>query len=157
RWGAGADRAADPRRSKAAGEQGDAGPRRRNRVAGPSAEARPPESRVPRMKRLGSLAEAHAALAALDLDRVKSRGPWSVGDVFAHCAQSIEYAMTGFPILKPWLFQATIGKIALGKFLRQGYMSHAPDAAIPGAPAPEASDARAGLARLKKAIKAFQA
>ena len=84
-------------------------------------------------------------------------GPWSVAQVFSHCAQSIEYSLIGFPLPKPAWFQATIGKLVLRKFLRQGFMSHDVTASIPGAPPPHDADARAALDRLLAAIGKFEA
>jgi Protein of unknown function (DUF1569) len=105
---------------------------------------------------LGSLDEARAALTALDLARLKVTGPWSVGQVLIHCAQSIEYSISGFPRNKPWLFRATVGKLALGVFLRRGYLGHDLAAAIPGAPVPELGEAADALKRLLSAITTFQ-
>ena len=112
---------------------------------------------MPSVTRLASLAEARAELKKLDLQRVTVPGPWSVGQVLVHCAQSIEYSLTGFPRDKPWLFRASVGRLALGKFLRQGYMKHDLQAGIPGAPAPDALEPDAALARLFRAIDGFQA
>lgn len=106
---------------------------------------------------LGSLDEARAALGELDLGRVTVAGPWSIAQVLNHCAQSIEYSISGFPRCKPWLFRATVGKLALGAFLRRGHMSHDLTAAIPGAPALENGEAAAARERLLQAIAAFQA
>jgi hypothetical protein len=106
---------------------------------------------------LASLEEARTALKKLDLDKMTVEGAWSVAQVLAHCAQSIEYSLGGFPRNKPWIFRATVGKIVLGKFLRQGYMRHNRLAAIPGAPPPDAPDVKAALERLFKAIDDFQA
>jgi len=107
--------------------------------------------------RLRSLEEARSELKKLALSKTTVAGEWSVAQVLVHCAQSIEYSLSGFPRHKPWLFRAIVGKIALSKFLRQGYMTHNRLAAIPGAPAPEAADANAALARLLKAIDDFVA
>jgi hypothetical protein len=105
--------------------------------------------------KLASLTEARAELEKIDWQRATVVGPWSVGQVLVHCAQSIEFSMTGFPEPKSWLFRATVGPLALSKFLRQGYMRHDLEAAIPGAPALEALDANAALARLFQAMDAF--
>jgi hypothetical protein len=104
-----------------------------------------------------SLAQAATELEKIDWARAQVTGPWSVAEVLAHCAQSIECAVEGFPQAKPWLFRATVGRIALKKFLGQGYMSHDKTAAIPGAPAPEARDVAAALTRLRAAMAAFAA
>ena len=53
---------------------------------------------------------------------------------FVHCAQSIEYAMTGYPEHKsPW-FKATVGSLAFHAFSLAGRMHHDVYAPIPGAP-----------------------
>jgi hypothetical protein len=75
----------------------------------------------------------------------------------AHCAQSIEFSLAGYPKLRSGLFRATIGKLAKRKFLGAGRMSH--DIAAPVAGAPEIpatiafADARV---RLLAAIAAFR-
>jgi hypothetical protein len=108
-------------------------------------------------RQVNSLQEIKNDLVALDPTGVATEGPWSVAQVLAHCAQSIEYSLIGFPLAKPGWFQATVGKLALGKFLRQGYMSHDLTAAIPGAPPPHEGDPRAALDRLIAAIDKFEA
>jgi hypothetical protein len=107
--------------------------------------------------RLTSLAEAASVLEKLELTRARARGAWSVAQVFVHCAQSIEYSLTGFPKYKPWLFRVTIGKLALAKFIGQGAMRHDENAQIPGAPGPEDLSPQLGRERLLRAIAAFSA
>lgn len=82
---------------------------------------------------------------------------WTAGQAFEHCAQSIEYAMTGFPRMNSGLFRATIGRIAAWKFLRKGAMKHSRAAMIPGAPELTARTVGEGLERLRAAIGRFQA
>lgn len=108
-------------------------------------------------RQIQSLAQVRDELAALDPTLVTVDGSWSVGQVLSHCAQSIEYSLIGFPLAKPGWFQATIGRLVLGKFLRQGYMSHDLAAAIPGAPPPHDGEPRAALDRLLAAIDRFEA
>ncbi|HZS42229.1 MAG TPA: DUF1569 domain-containing protein [Polyangia bacterium] len=107
--------------------------------------------------KLTSLDEACSALVAIDLARSAPPGPWTAAQVLIHCAQSIEYSLSGFPRNKSRLFQSVLGRLALGKFLRQGYMRHNLKAPIPGAPLPEAIDPEAARNRLLKAIADFQA
>lgn len=104
-----------------------------------------------------SLQEIRDELENLNPDNLAVEGPWSVAQVFSHCAQSIEYSLIGFPLDKPAWFQNTLGKLVLRKFLRQGYMDHKTNAAIPGAPPPAAMEPRAALDRLLAAIDKFQA
>jgi hypothetical protein len=108
-------------------------------------------------RHINSLQEIRTELASLDPTKLSVEGPWTVNQVFAHCAQSMEYALIGFPVNKPPWFQATLGKIVLSKFLRQGYMSHDTAAAIPGAPPPANKSPRASLDRLLDAIDKFEA
>ena len=108
-------------------------------------------------RRINSLQEIRGKLASLDPDRVTVEGPWSIGQVFAHCAQSLEYSLIGFPVDKPPWFQNTLGKLVLWKFLRQGYMSHDTKGAIPGAPPPVDKPPREALDRLLGAIDKFEA
>jgi len=84
-------------------------------------------------------------------------GGWTVGQVLAHCAQSIDASRTGYPSSKGWLFQRTIGRIAMRTFLRRGSMSHDRVGPIPGAPDIAATSIDEGLARIRRAIAAFRA
>ena len=94
--------------------------------------------------RKGTLAEAlastrdvaHAAGGSAPRD---AKG-WPLARAVAHAACGIEYSLTGYPVAKPAWFRATVGRIALGKFLRQGYMRHDLAALIPGEP--DAGDAQ---------------
>ena len=108
-------------------------------------------------RHITSLHDMRSELATLDPAKLSVEGPWTVGQVFAHCAQSIEYSLIGFPLNKPPWFQETLGKLVLRKFLHQGYMSHNVAGAIPGAPPPENKSARDALDRLLAAIDKFQA
>jgi hypothetical protein len=95
-------------------------------------------------------------LAALDeLERAPpDGGAWPIG----HCAQSIEYAVRGFPRPKPWIVRVVVGPLVLRRFLAAGAMSHDVTKAIDGAddvprdvPFVEASR------RLRAAIAEFRA
>lgn len=102
------------------------------------------------------------ALAALDrLERIpgaRLEGSWNVHQVLVHCAQSVEYSMTGYPMHRSRVFQATLGKLALGIFLRRGRMSHDRVAPIPGAPElPSSGTTKDGCDRLRAALEAFRA
>jgi hypothetical protein len=55
--------------------------------------------------------------------------------VLHHVAQSVEYSMSGFPVLKPAWFRASVGPMAFATFTWRGTMKHGLDQAIPGAPA----------------------
>ena len=90
------------------------------------------------------------------LDAIATPPP-DLGRALAHCAQSIEYSLAGFPQAKPAWFQKTIGRLALKKFLRQGYMRHNLTAPVPGAPELPETSFTDGLARLGSAIAQFRA
>ena len=101
--------------------------------------------------RLGSFDEVLARLDGLE-DR-PGRG-WAL----AHCAQSIEFSVRGFPTQKGALFQKTIGRLVLGRFLRRKEMSHDLTADVPGAPAIDRKLPLAeGGKRLQEAIALFRA
>jgi hypothetical protein len=99
------------------------------------------------------------SLAALDrLERaqsVRARAGWSPGRALAHCAQSVELSLTGYPQARSALFRATAGRVALRVFLSRGAMSHDLQALIPGAPDPGEPSLAEGLARLRAALQAF--
>ena len=76
--------------------------------------------------------------AGKELARLREAGEvyapnWGVSEICLHCAQTIDYSMTGYPVMKPPIIRNTIGKIAIRKFMRQGYMSHNLTAHVPGA------------------------
>ncbi|MFO0675905.1 MAG: DUF1569 domain-containing protein [Polyangiaceae bacterium] len=83
------------------------------------------------------LEDAAGWLASRDASAFPKRsdaGAFSAGAALAHCAQSITFSLTGFPSLRSGLFRATIGRVALAKFLKQGFLRHDLRAPIPGAP-----------------------
>jgi Protein of unknown function (DUF1569) len=83
---------------------------------------------------------------------------WTWPQTLVHCAQSVEYSITGFPQPKSELFQRTVGAAAFSVFSWRGRMSHALDDPIPGAPPLDAStDAASALARLQRAVQDFRA
>ncbi len=99
-----------------------------------------------------------------DLDRlaaakVASRGAaWNWPQTLVHCAQSIEYSITGFPSARSAVFQRTLGAAALTVFTWRGRMSHDRADPIPGAPALDANtDVAAAMTRLRRAIADFRA
>ena len=80
-----------------------------------------------------------------------------LGWALAHCAQSLEFSVTGFPTQKPAWFQKTIGRVVLGRFLKKGAMSHDVDAPIPGAAdVDRATSLAEGAQRLRAAIALFR-
>ncbi len=93
-------------------------------------------------------------LAAL-ADRPQAAA-WTWPATLTHCAQSIRFALSGYPQAKSELFQRTVGRAAYQVFAWRGQMSHDLIEPIPGAPAlrPQA-DPQAALAELHQAIEAF--
>ena len=107
---------------------------------------------------LTHLSDARAYLVRTFQGRDWPKRHWSAGKTFAHCAQTIECAMDGYPSLKPAWVRATLGRLVIGKFLRQGQMRHGLSAPVPGAPEiPESTGTAEGLDRLLAAIDRFQA
>ncbi|MCZ8154780.1 MAG: DUF1569 domain-containing protein [Leptospira sp.] len=87
---------------------------------------------------------------------IRFDGGWSAGKVFAHCAQSIEYSLHGFPSMKPTLFRMTIGKVVFLIFSLKNKMNHGLETPIPGCePLLDPIDLKYGLDRLLKAIDSF--
>lgn len=100
--------------------------------------------------------------ALRELDRLtqtptlKSVAAWTLPQTLVHCAQSIEFSMTGFPESKSPLFQATVGALAFKAFAWRGRMRHDLAEPIPGAPTLAAdTELAAGLARLRRAVETF--
>lgn len=107
--------------------------------------------------RLKSLNEAEKYLVKLIDKDIKSTTEWSPYQTFVHCAKTIDYSMNGYPLLKPVIIRNTIGKIAIGKFLRQGYMKHNLLADVPGSPSIENSKStQEGIKILLDSIARFQ-
>lgn len=83
---------------------------------------------------------------------------WTWPQTLIHCAQSIEYSITGFPQPKSKAFQQTVGSTAFAVFQWRGHMSHDLAEPIPGAPTPAPdADTATALARLRRSFDAFRA
>lgn len=110
-----------------------------------------------RQLQLATFAAAEQELARLaQVQELASSTAWNWPQTLAHCAQSIEFSMSGFPQSKSDLFQRTVGAAALGVFSWRGRMTHDLAEPIPGAPALEAAaDPVQALERLRRAILAF--
>lgn len=102
-----------------------------------------------------SLDHAFARLDALDLSAIQSTGDWDLGRMFSHLAQGVEFSMTGYPVQKPKLFQATVGTLAFKVFEMRGRMSHGLDQPIPGEVVTQQS-AEDGLQRLWRSLETFR-
>lgn len=111
-----------------------------------------------RRLQFSSLASAEEELARLaEAAELVSAATWTWAQTLKHCAQSIEYSMTGFPLPKSALFQHTVGTAAFRVFSWRGRMSHDLSEPIPGAPALESGlDAARALDRLRAAILNFR-
>lgn len=81
---------------------------------------------------------------------------WPIAQVLAHCAQSIEFSLSGFPAPKPAWFRASVGPVAFSVFDVMGAMRHSLTEPIPGAP--DLTDATwpQALVRLEAALAAFE-
>lgn len=84
-------------------------------------------------------------------------GVWTPDQIFTHCAQSIEYSMSGFPVHKSDWFKQTIGSLAFTLFSAKGKMRHGLSEPIPGAPILASRiEHQVALLRLKKALMDFK-
>lgn len=104
-----------------------------------------------------SLAEALGELDRLTRAEALQPAPaWSWTQTLSHCAQSVEYSMTGFPQARSRAFQRTVGAAAFAVFSWRGQMTHDLGEPIPGAPLLDAStDVASAASRLKRAALAF--
>jgi hypothetical protein len=107
--------------------------------------------------RLTTSAEVLSALEGLERGERALDGPWSLAQVLVHCAQSVELSLTGYPSPRGWVVRQVIGPRFMAKFLRQGFMSHDRAAPIPGAPPLGEPTLAEGVARLRSAIRRFEA
>ena len=58
-------------------------------------------------------------------------GEWEPAQIFTHCAQSVEYSISEFPVHKSNIFKISVGKLA---FSSKGRMTHGLSEPIPSAP-----------------------
>ncbi|XDD46179.1 DUF1569 domain-containing protein [Leptospira sp. WS39.C2] len=87
---------------------------------------------------------------------LKLQGNWSPGKVLAHCAQSIEFSINGYPEMKSSLFRGSVGKIAFSVFAFKNKMNHGLEEPIPGAEdISNATEIKVGAKRLLQAIDLF--
>ena len=105
-----------------------------------------------------SLEGAQQVLAGLVDKKLVSLKGWSPAEVFNHCAQSIEYSISGYPELKPAWFRGSVGPLAFSVFAARGAMRHPLDEAIPGAaPLNQPGSQAQALQRLQQAFADFAA
>lgn len=112
----------------------------------------------PRGLAFATLGEAMKALDRLG-DATALPPPTAFGwaQTLVHCAQSIEYSMTGYPQSKSALFQRTVGAAAFAWFSWRGRMSHDLGEPIPGAPPLDGAELVQAEARLRRAVRDFEA
>ncbi|MBU2882600.1 DUF1569 domain-containing protein [Psychrosphaera sp. B3R10] len=92
----------------------------------------------------------------LSRQELSSSGVWEPYQIFMHCAQSIEYSMTKFPVHKSRVFKETIGKLAFSAFEHKGQMTHSLSEPIPGAPnIAQHKSAQVALTYLRNTLVAF--
>ncbi len=104
-----------------------------------------------------TIASALETIEKLENQSLKTVGKWTPYQVFIHCAQSVEYSMSGYPEEQPEIFQNTIGKLIFSIFSFVGRMIHPLDEPIPGAPIlQDRNDIQSALERLKKAYIDFE-
>ncbi|HYD81309.1 MAG TPA: DUF1569 domain-containing protein [Paucimonas sp.] len=98
----------------------------------------------------------------LTLDRLAkteltSSGAWNPHQILSHCAQTVEYSMSGYPEQKSVWFQDTVGALAFSTFSARGRMTHDLNEPIPGAPLLESQPRfQDGLTRLHTALTSFR-
>ena len=103
-----------------------------------------------------TITAALAKLEALTDKAISHSGSWNPATVFIHCAQSIDYSITGYPEHKSDVFKNTVGSLAFSAFALKGAMAHGLDQPIPGAPAINSDqDLPQALATLKKSLIDF--
>ena len=101
-----------------------------------------------------SLSATLQTLERLASGPVTKTGSWNPCQVFNHCAQSVEFSMTGFPESESALFQNTAGALAFSVFSARGEMSHDLAEVIPGAPTLAVEgDKQIALQRLMTALR----
>ena len=120
-------------------------------IAAPEVRSRRPANRR------GLLAQALEQAEKCGGDTAASATGWSLPQALSHCAQSIEFSITGFPRSRSRIFQTMLGRAFKRRFLRRGVMFHNRAASIPGAPpaAPGVTRAEA-IARLRRAVASFE-
>jgi hypothetical protein len=104
-----------------------------------------------------TIAAALKKLDELSRQAILSSGGWSPYQIFTHCAQSIEFSLSGFPEHKSDFFKNTAGQLAFSAFSSKGQMTHSLSEPIPGAPRIESvPDIQFAINRFKKSLIDFQ-
>jgi len=104
-----------------------------------------------------TITDALNRLELLASSELEALGDWSLFQVFSHCAQSVEYSMSQYPVHKSTAFKQTVGSLAFAIFAAKGRMQHSLSEPIPGAPELMRGDnVQGALARLRLSLIAFQ-
>ena len=104
-----------------------------------------------------SLDEVYYALEELKkADNVTVEGEWDLYQNLAHCSQTVEFSMKGFPVPRPRIFQLTVGLIAFKVFDSRGYMTHDTNEPVPGAELISPNGKLEGILRLQTALEKFE-
>jgi hypothetical protein len=102
----------------------------------------------------------NASLQTLDKlmeEKATTLGDWNLYQILIHCAQSVEFSMSGFPEHKPTIFKHTIGALAISTFSAKGEMTHNLSEIIPGAPLiPRSEDITSAYIRFRESMITFQ-
>lgn len=111
-----------------------------------------------RQLQLTSLAATEEEIARLSKAKeLASSATWNWAQTLIHCAQSIDYSMSGFPQSKSAFFQRTVGSAAFRIFALRGRMTHDLADPIPGAPLLDLkAESAHALERLRGSIANFQ-
>jgi len=94
-------------------------------------------------------------LDTMDVSGIETTGSWEVARIFNHLAQSIEFSITGYPVLKSLKFRRTLGSLAFVISQSKGRMTHGLDEVIPGEVVDNTADPFAAHSRLLNALKVF--
>ena len=84
------------------------------------------------LSEFGSMADAQRTLEAVKALPLRMASGWDMAHVLHHVAQSVEYSLSGFPLLKPAWFRASVGPAAFEVFEACGRMTHGLNEPIPG-------------------------
>lgn len=102
-----------------------------------------------------AITEMHALENAKALNNLAT---FNFAQTLVHCAQSIEYSMSGYPDARSSLFQHTLGAAAFKVFEWRGRMTHDLAEPIPGAPVLNPMiEIKQAIERLHSAIAQFHA
>jgi hypothetical protein len=105
-----------------------------------------------------SLADAVRELDRLQQARNLDPASWTWSKTLLHCAQSIDYSMSGYPEARSALFRYTAGAAGFSYFKSRKRMSHNLLEAIPGSAMLDANAAtELAMATLRKSIDKFNA